>query len=274
MKLTINHLTHYHYDEEVKFSTQYLRLTPQNSARQQIREWRLTLPASAVATTDAYGNVLHVLTLDVPHHDITIHAQGVVEIADNAEESYQTSMEDTLSPLVFLRTTPLTEADGSIRAFAKRYYRPDAPEESLNTLMAELQLKMPYTPGATQVQDTAAEAFAMQKGVCQDHTHVFLACCRSLNIPARYVSGYVYSQDTQHVAMHAWAEIWLNERWQGFDITNNTRQLHQHLWLAVGMDYLDACPVRGTRLGGGCEEMFSEAEVRLFEQQQQVQQQQ
>lgn len=63
MKLTINHLTHYHYDEEVKFSTQYLRLTPKNSARQQIREWKLTLPASAVATTDAYGNVLHVMTL-------------------------------------------------------------------------------------------------------------------------------------------------------------------------------------------------------------------
>ncbi|CPR14652.1 transglutaminase family protein [Brenneria goodwinii] len=274
MKLTINHLTHYRYDEEVKFSTQYLRLTPQSSARQQIHEWKLTLPASAVATSDAYGNVLHVLTLDVPHRDITIHAQGVVEIADNAEEPYYGGETNTLSPLVFLRTTPLTEADGNIRAFAKHYYRPEATEESLVDLMTELRLKMPYTPGATQVQDTAAEAFSMQKGVCQDHTHVFLACCRSLNIPARYASGYVYSEDTQHVAMHAWAEAWLDDRWQGFDITNNTCQLNQHLLLAVGMDYLDACPVRGTRLGGGCEEMFSEAEVRLFEKQQQVQQQQ
>ncbi|AUG99252.1 transglutaminase family protein [Pectobacteriaceae bacterium C52] len=273
MKLTINHLTHYRYDEEVKFSTQYLRLTPQNTAYQQIKEWKLTLPVSAVATTDAYGNVLHVLTLDHPHHDITIHAQGVVEIADSREDTYAGGETDSLSPLVFLRTTPLTEANGTIRAFAQRYYRPQAAEESLHQLMAELQLKMPYTPGATQVHDTAASAFAMQKGVCQDHTHVFLACCRSLHIPARYVSGYVYSQDTQHVAMHAWAEVWLNERWHSFDITNNTCQLHQHLRLAIGMDYLDACPVRGTRLGGGYEEMFSEAEVRLFERQQQVQQQ-
>ncbi|MEQ9861312.1 transglutaminase family protein [Pectobacterium cacticida] len=272
MKLTINHLTHYRYDEEVKFSTQYLRLTPKNSARQKIRQWKLTLPVPAVQTTDAYGNVLHVLTLDRPHHDITIHAQGVVDLIDgDAEDAPQ---QDGLSPLVFLRMTPLTEADANIRAFAQRYYRHHAPEESLNTLMAELQLKMPYTPGATQVQDTAAAAFTLQKGVCQDHTHVFLACCRSLNIPARYASGYVYSQDTQHVAMHAWAEVWLNGRWQGFDITNCTRQLRQHLLLAVGMDYMDACPVRGTRLGGGCEEMFSEAEVRLFTQQQQVQQQQ
>jgi transglutaminase-like putative cysteine protease len=88
------------------------------------------------------------------------------------------------------------------------------------------------------------------------------------------VSGYVYSRDTEHVAMHAWAETWLDGRWQSFDITNNTRDLNQHLRLAVGMDYLDACPVRGSRLGGGCEEMFSAAEVSLFERQQQIQQQQ
>ncbi|KAA8999317.1 transglutaminase family protein [Affinibrenneria salicis] len=273
MKLTINHLTHYRYDEEVKFSIQYLRLTPQSSASQQISEWKLTLPASAMATTDAYGNVLHVLTLDHPHHDITIQAQGVVDIADNNLESSDSDEHCSLSPLVFLRSTPLTEADESILAFAQRYYQPQAPKESLRQLMEELRLKMPYTPGATQVYHTAAEAFGMQKGVCQDHTHVFLACCRSLHLPARYVSGYVYSQDTQHVAMHAWAEVWLEDRWHSFDITNNTCSLHQHLRLAVGMDYLDACPVRGTRLGGGCEELFSEAEVRLFVQQQQMQQQ-
>lgn len=273
MKLSINHLTHYQYDEEVKFSTQYLRLTPQNSARQQVSEWKLTLPASAVATHDAYGNLMHVLTLDSPHQEIFIHAQGVVEIADNVEES-QDNSDETLSPLVFLRVTPLTEADDLIRGFASRYYREAAPEESLTLLMAELRLKMPYTPGATHVQDSAADAFAKGKGVCQDHTHVFLACCRSLKIPARYVSGYVYSRDTEHVAMHAWAEAWINDRWHSFDITNNTRLLNQHLRLAVGMDYLDACPVRGSRLGGGCEELFSTAAVNLFtQQQQQVQQQ-
>ncbi len=144
MKLTINHLTHYRYDEEVKFSTQYLRLTPQSSARQHIREWKLTLPTAAVATTDAYGNLMHVLTLDSPHHDILIHAQGVVEIAENIEESQES--DDGLSPLVFLRNTELTQADDAIRDFARRYYREADPLGSLDTLMAELRLKMPYTP--------------------------------------------------------------------------------------------------------------------------------
>ncbi|VAS19658.1 phosphate/phosphonate ABC transporter periplasmic protein [Klebsiella pneumoniae] len=178
---------------------------------------------------------------------------------------------ELLSPLVFLRCTPLTRADTAIREFAQRLYRPDAAEESLNQLMADLLLRMPYSPGATQVQDSAADAFARAKGVCQDHTHVFLACCRALEIPARYVSGYVYSDNAQHVAMHAWAEVWLDGRWLSFDITNNTRRLNQHLRLATGLDYLDACPVRGTRLGGGGEIMLTNAEVREHSQQAQQQ---
>lgn len=269
MKLTINHLTRYRYDEEVKFSTQYLRLTPRNSPRQHIRSWSLALPeGSAVTTIDTWGNVLHVLTLDHPHNEIMIHAQGVVDIADNEDAPPE---EESLSPLVFLRSTPLTQADVQIREFALRFFRSSAPEESLNELMAALRVKMPYTPGATQVQDSAVDAFTREKGVCQDHTHVFLACCRSLQIPARYVSGYVYSKDTQHVAMHAWAEAWLDGRWLNFDVTNNTRRLTQHLRLATGLDYLDACPIRGSRLGGGGEMLFSEAEVRKFSQQAQQQ---
>ncbi|HBT3189655.1 TPA: transglutaminase family protein [Klebsiella pneumoniae] len=271
MKLVIDHLTRYGYDEEVKFSTQYLRLKPRSTARQTITAWTLTLPdGAAVTTTDGWGNVLHVLTLDNPHKEITIRASGIVDIADEGEETRDEEAE-LLSPLVFLRCTPLTRADTAIREFAQRLYRPDAAEESLNQLMADLLLRMPYSPGATQVQDSAADAFARAKGVCQDHTHVFLACCRALEIPARYVSGYVYSDNAQHVAMHAWAEVWLDGRWLSFDITNNTRRLNQHLRLATGLDYLDACPVRGTRLGGGGEIMLTNAEVREHSQQAQQQ---
>ena len=83
MKLVIDHLTRYGYDEEVKFSTQYLRLTPRSTARQTITARTLTLPdGAAVTTTDGWGNVLHVLTLDNPHKEITIRASGIVDIAD------------------------------------------------------------------------------------------------------------------------------------------------------------------------------------------------
>ncbi len=136
--------------------------------------------------------------------------------------------------------------------------------------MADLLLRMPYSPARPRCRTPPPTPSPARRGV-PDHTHVFLACCRALEIPARYVSGYVYSDNAQHVAMHAWAEVWLDGRWLSFDITNNTRRLNQHLRLATGLDYLDACPVRGTRLGGGGEIMLTNAEVREHSQQAQQQ---
>jgi len=149
-----------------------------------------------------------------------------------------------------------------------RYWHAEKPLSSLEKLMDELLLKMPYQPGSTQVSDTAAKVFAAGSGVCQDHSHVFLSCCRCLGIPARYVSGYLYTDNVEHVATHAWVEAWLDGSWHSFDITNNTRSTRQHLRLAVGVDYLDACPVRGMRLGGGVEDMLAVAAVQQVHAQQ------
>jgi len=266
MKLTIEHKTCFSYQHPVTQSTQYLRLTPQNSVHQRILSWELRLPGEAVCTTDAWGNVLHVLTLDRPHQEIEIEARGVVEIIDGSERVVD--RDNALSPLVYLRQSVLTQPDEAICDFARRYYRPEAPLQSLERLMSELLLKMPYRPGTTRVTDPAATVFAAGSGVCQDHSHVFLACCRSLAIPARYVSGYLYTDNVEHVATHAWVEVWLDGSWHSFDITNNTRRTCQHLKLAVGVDYLDACPVRGMRLGGGSEDMQAVAAVQQVDSQQ------
>jgi len=127
--------------------------------------------------------------------------------------------------------------------------------------MQALNQHMAYTPGATEVDTSAAQAFARRAGVCQDHTHAFLACARSLGIPARYVSGYLYSENSEHLASHAWAEAWLDDAWYSFDVTNQLSRPERHLKLAVGLDYLDACPVRGMRRGGGCEQMHAKVLV-------------
>ena len=259
MRLNIEHKTWYAYEQQVKLSTQYLRLTPQDSVHQQIISWELILPCEATRTRDAYGNVMHVLTLDTPHQKLEIAARGEVEILDGGEMAADPDC--ALSPLIFLRATPLTQPDGAIMDFALRYWRPEAPIASLEKLMDALLLKMPYRPGSTQVTDAAAKVFAAGSGACQDHSHVFLACCRTLGIPARYVSGYLYTDNVEHVATHAWVEAWLDGNWHSFDITNNTRSTRQHLRLAVGVDYLDACPVRGMRLGGGGEDMLAIAAV-------------
>lgn len=256
MKLSINHRTEYCYETPVSHSTQYLRLTPKSSARQRILSWELEMPEAASRSTDGFGNILHVLTMDHPHDGITIIARGEVEIVDE----YMEDNDHRLSPLVYQRFTPITKPDPGINAFAQRFA--GAPKlEQLTQLSAALLELMPYVPGSTVVSSTASDAFANGRGVCQDHTHVFLSCCRVLGVPARYVSGYLYTDESSHVASHAWAEAWLGERWHTFDVTNQACEPTHHLKLAVRLDYLDACPVRGIRYGGGVESMHAFALV-------------
>ena len=262
MRLAISHETLYRYDSPVRHSTQYLRLTPHNGRGQHILNWQLDLPASARCSTDSYGNILHVLTLDYPHQEIRIRAHGVVE-TENID-----SDDDNLPPLFFLRQTALTTPDAALSTFAEDFRRAEPSRAQLAALMAAIRERMPFLPGETQSHTPAAQAFAKGAGVCQDHTHVFLACSRQLGIPARYVSRYVYSPGhaDNHVSSHAWAEAWVDGAWFSFDVANGTPANDHHLKLAIGMDYLDACPIRGVRFGGGGENLSAQARVWLQDQ--------
>ncbi|MCU1721448.1 transglutaminase family protein [Pseudomonas sp. 5P_5.1_Bac1] len=252
MRLTISHETAYHYEDQVRTSIQYLRLTPPDNERQQVLQWELDLPRPAQARRDPFGNILHVLSLEEPHVDLLIAARGEVEIDPTREAEHESQ-----SPLPFLRFTRLTEADEALRGFAGQQCGQRRDRSALIEMMGALHERMAYRPGATAVDTSAAQAFAGGAGVCQDHAHAFIACARSLLVPARYVSGYLFDNDSQHMASHAWAEAWLDGAWYSFDVTNQLAVPERHLKLAVGLDYLDACPVRGMRRGGGYEQMHA-----------------
>jgi transglutaminase-like putative cysteine protease len=258
MRLSISHDTTYHYEDPVRASIQYLRMTPHDSERQQVLSWQLDLPRPARAQLDPYGNILHVLTLDEPHESIVIGARGQVEIDEQREAEHEEQ-----SALPFLRFTRLTEADEALREFASLQCQHRCDRTGLIELMHALNAHISYQPGITATATSAAEAFAGRQGVCQDHAHAFLACARSLGIPARYVSGYLYTDSSSHLASHAWAEAWLDGAWYSFDVTNCLAKPERHLKLAVGLDYLDACPVRGMRRGGGSERMHAQVDVSL-----------
>lgn len=257
MRLDVVHTTRYAYDSPVRASTQYLRVTPRDSARQTVVSWELEAPATPTRTTDGYGNALHVLTLDKPVSEIRIRVSGTVETRNAYDEGPDAV---PLSPLVFTRSTSLTRAEGELGAFAERFRRGASSRTGMDELAAVILKKMPFTPGGTHAENSAAEAFALGSGVCQDHTHVFIACCRRLGVPARYVSGYLFSEGAQ-VASHAWAEAWVVDRWRSFDVANGRAAGEHHIKLAIGADYLDACPIRGTRIGGGGETMVAVASV-------------
>jgi transglutaminase-like putative cysteine protease len=256
MQLHIRHETLYRYGEPVKRSVQNLRLTPRRDPVQRAISWSISAPGRQHAQIDAYGNVVHLLTLDEPHREIRIVVNGLVETKD-ADNSVLPD-EGTLSPLAFLAETPLTRPDAAIASFAREGLSGAGdPRSRLLALAEAICERIRYEAGATDVHESAARAFARGRGVCQDHTHVFIACCRSMRIPARYVSGYFYTSNDGDVASHAWVDAWLGaeQGWTSIDVTHRCSSDGRHCRLAVGRDYMDACPVRGVRRGGGAEEM-------------------
>lgn len=267
MNVQVVHETTYQYEHAFKRSIQMLRMTPPNTPRQTVEQWHLQLPTKATPWTDAFGNLCHCLVLEQPAQHIVLRAQGSVML----KEGHEGEPEGPVPPAVFLRSTPLTEIDESMKAFIEPFRATvkSRPYMGLHDVMLALLAHMPYEKGVTQVGDTAAQAFAQGRGVCQDHTHVFLSCVRHLGVPARYVSGYLLAGAQGDVASHAWAEIWLGSRWIGFDVSNSNRADQGHIRLAHGLDYEGASPVRGVRTGGGIETMSSFANVESMQSQQQ-----
>lgn len=242
MRFSITHEFKYSYDSPVRLSTQYLRLTPRDTERQKVLDWKLDTDGQALRTTDGYGNVLHVLTVDKPASEIAIEARGTVQTSPEVDDpSDFTGV--PLSPLLFLRPTDLTRADEALAGFAEKFRRAAGEHRGLRELAAAINERE-------------------RGGSAADAAHAFIACCRYLGIPARYVSGYVYARnkDNNGVAMHAWAEAWV-ERWRAFDIAHDIPVGDAHIKIAIGADYLDACPVRGVRIGGGAETLLAHARV-------------
>lgn len=255
MLLRIRHETVYSYADTVRYTIQALHLTPRRETRQRIVSWNIQAPGRRVEQVDSHGNVVHYLTVETPHRELRVLVSGVVDTDDSAGQPNNDL--SPLSPLAYRPATPLTQADATMGSFAQDAFAGTSPVERLLGGAEAVCGAVAYRPGASQVSDAALTAFRRGEGVCQDQTHVFIACCRALGFSARYVSGYLLTGDANQVASHAWAEVWLDQGgyWYGIDVTHRRPVDGHHCRLAVGRDYLDAAPVRGMRRGGGEEQM-------------------
>jgi len=264
MRIAIRHGTVYRYDRPVRFTSQYLRLTPYGNPSQRVINWRLDAPGELAPWTDGFANHCHTLFCDDGSTEIRVLASGVVETTDTAGVL---PFEGGLLVGAFLRPTPRTRADDSIRRFAEPF-RKQAGEsvvDGLHALATKLAEEIEYREQGTDVHSTAAEVLKDGFGVCQDFAHLFISCARAIGVPARYVSGYLYTgeSDTPHVAGHAWAAGWVDGLgWVSFDVANRTCGTDRYVGLAVALDYDGAAPLRGVRAGGGADEIL-EVEVQV-----------
>jgi len=258
MRIRISHATTYRYDTPPTGVIQMLRLTPRNHEGQHVIAWRLDLSEDCLLRQheDAFGNIAHFFTAEGPFNELSVTVEGEVDTHDT--HSIARGAIERFPPGLFLRETALTQPDDGIADFADSM-RADAgtdPLPLLHGLMTALNREIKFDTDPTVSTTTAAEAFTLRRGVCQDLTHIYIAAARRLGFPARYIGGHFYRVDgvTEQEAGHAWAEVFIDDLgWVGFDPTNGIGTTEAHVRVAMGLDYLGAAPVRGTRYGGSGE---------------------
>ena len=256
MRLSIEHTTIYRFDAPVIYGLQQLRKTPKSTYNQKVIQWdtRIEGGRKEVAFEDHHHNTTELISFAPGATELSLTSEGEVEIEDNAGIL---GPHHGHAPLwLYEMTTPRTEAGPGTRALIKDFKgAPGIPE--LHALSERIRSEVPYTLGASAPDWSAEDAIAAAKGVCQDHTHIFIACARALKVPARYVSGYLMlNETTAQEAMHAWAEIHVDGLgWVGFDVSNGVSPDTRYVRVATGLDYSDAAPISGTRIGGASEEL-------------------
>lgn len=271
MRIRIDHVTRYAYAKPARFIVQMLRLTPKSNEGQQVRDWRIETDVDARLrrSEDAFGNIVHSLYTERPTDALTIRVGGEVATTDTG--GVLRGLDERLPPLVYLRETPLTRPDRALIDLAEETAG-GAPLDRMHRLMARVHQDVAFDVGATSAAHSAAEAFALRRGVCQDHAQIFIACARRLGVPARYISGHLNRTDGQHEqeAAHAWAEAWIDDLgWVGFDPANGVCPTENYVRVAVGLDALGASPIRGTSYGGGMESLSVALNVRPAQQERQ-----
>jgi transglutaminase-like putative cysteine protease len=258
MRIHVSHETLYRYEAPPGGVIQALRLTPRNHDGQFVIDWRIDVSEDCRLDVqeDAFGNIVNAFSADGPFTGLRVCVEGEVET--QATHGIVRGAVERFPPSLFLRETPLTRADSAIVEFARATRQADSADalSLLHRLLERVRSEIVYDTDPTHVGTTAAEAFALRRGVCQDLTHIFIAAARTLGVPARYIGGYFHRADgiKHQEAGHAWAEAFMPELgWVAFDPANGMCTTEAHIRVAMGLDYLGAAPVRGTRYGGAGE---------------------
>jgi transglutaminase-like putative cysteine protease len=252
MLLSIHHTTEYQFDNPVRYALQRLKLRPKDGAGQTVKDWHLVVDGGKVEAEhdDPHNNHVALISIEEGRTAINISCRGQVETADN--HGILGRHRSHVPLWAYCRPTRLTTAARGVQRLLVGINR-DADDKigMLHELSAHILGAVEYRGGATNVDSSAEHAITAGAGVCQDHAHIFIAACRAIGVPARYVSGYLMMDgQIEQTASHAWAEAHIDHiGWVGFDISNGISPDGRYVRVATGFDYRDAAPVSGMSFG-------------------------
>ncbi len=277
MRLQIVHLTRYRYSEPVSENYNEVRLQPVSDDSQECHAYGLQIrPATSVRR-------YHDLHLNRVDHFYLADPHGLLEIESRSEVTtfgVGSRLANAAFPRArlaecrqmercydFLQRSEYVSLEVDVWRMAQDLAAGhDDAWQAACALMSGVHAGFEYDPGSTTVATRTAEVLHSRRGVCQDFAHLLIGLCRSVQIPARYVSGYLAVEGDRtlrgDLASHAWVEVFLpGSGWLGLDPTNNQPAGEHHVKVAVGRDYADAAPIRGNFKGRAAQAL--EVELRI-----------
>jgi len=274
MFYSIRHLTKFRYATPVSESVMETRMHPRNEVNQRCLTFHLAVSPRCrpFSYRDYLGNHVHHFDIPGQHSQLVIIAEALVDVqaplqlpaslTSEAWEELDALVQDgdyweMLLPSEFARPTPsLLKLAGQLEV-----RRRDDPLTVLRELNSALYSSFEYASKSTRVDSPIDDAIGTSQGVCQDFAHIMIALVRTLQIPCRYVSGYLHRRIEDHDrsaedATHAWVEALLPHLgWVGFDPTNNLIATDRHVRTAIGRDYADVPPTKGIFRGKTASEL-------------------
>ena len=264
MILDISHKTAYQFDRPPQYGLQQIRLTPKERVGQSVSSWSLEFQGATeeAVFTDHHNNTTHLISIMPGATQLIVTATGQVDMTD---QNGIVGPHTGFAPLwLYIRSTPLTAQGRGVKALAKPLLEPSStPLQKLHDLSKTISAAVSYETGQTNSMTTAEAAIKIGSGVCQDHSHIFIAAARFAGFPARYVSGYLMMNDrVAQDATHAWAEVHIPDLgWTGFDVSNQISPDARYVRVATGLDYSDASPISGLTFGGQNESISVDVQV-------------
>jgi transglutaminase-like putative cysteine protease len=268
----------YRYSAPVQFARHALRLIPQSTPFQTVRNAVLKVapaPYQRTERTDFFGNHVVQLALDRAHSRFAIEMSAEVQVASRgvpdtdqsppwetvARAAIESREVGPLGPAHYLHAGPHSGMNDELVTFARSLLSPGRPVlAAAFDVACTIRREMTYAPGTTAVDTTAIGAWRQKQGVCQDFSHLMLATLRSVGLPAAYVSGLLRTipppGETRLEgadAMHAWVSVWAGDAlgWVDIDPTNALLVDDDHIRIAVGRDYADVAPIDGVIVVAG-----------------------
>ncbi|MXX55908.1 MAG: transglutaminase family protein [Gemmatimonadetes bacterium] len=273
----IRHNLQFRYDAPVGGSVTTLHVSPVRGRRQVLHDIsiRTDPPGAIFEFTGPFGNRGHFFDRHGRHRRLAIRVRSSVEVAppaplpaELAPDSWEALRKDVATPDHWLMLQPsrFVRMSPSLARFVSRNRIGQAADllTTIRQLRSTLYSAFEYAPGSTVVDSPIEHILEAGRGVCQDYAHVMASILRSWGVPTRYASGYLGpdGNDDQHSQSHAWVEPWLpGFGWRGFDPANDCDCDERHIRVAVGRDYADVPPVRGTFRGNANSTLQTEVSV-------------